>query len=377
MAKKTSEPYLSTYLHRKGGALGIPISGTFELTARCNFNCPMCYVHLQANDIQAHGMELSARQWIDLAQAARNEGMVFALLTGGEPFLRQDFFEIYSAMKKMGLLISINSNGSLLSGEIRRKLLEDPPFRINITLYGGCSETYRNMCGQNVFDQVVENIRALKEAGVDVRLNLSITPHNKHDLDRIFQIAQELDMHIKAATYMYPPIRVNGEQYGCGNRLSPEDAAAYAVQWDLLRFSHEEFAQRAENMRLLRADEVPDCSADLDEGVRCRAGYSSFWLTWNGNMLSCAMLPTPSATPLEVGFKAAWDQIREGVRQIRTPGACVVCPKRDVCGVCAAVCITETGSFSQVPTYMCRMTDEIIAATCRANEEREKTRNED
>ena len=53
-------------------------------------------------------------------------------------------------------MVSINSNGSMLSGEIRRKLLENPPVRMNISLYGGCADTYRNMCGQDAFDQVVE-----------------------------------------------------------------------------------------------------------------------------------------------------------------------------------------------------------------------------
>ena len=168
MQKRQSEPYLSTYLHRKGRKLGLPVGGNFELTARCNFNCPMCYVHLQQEDIDARGRELTAQQWIALAKEARDQGMVFALLTGGEPFVRKDFFEIYTAMKAMGLLIIINSNGSMISGEIRKKLIEDPPFRMNISLYGGCNETYRNMCGISAFDNVVGNIRALKEAGIDV-----------------------------------------------------------------------------------------------------------------------------------------------------------------------------------------------------------------
>jgi uncharacterized membrane protein YeiH len=58
MVSKRTEPFLATYLHNMGGKKGLPISGNFELTARCNFNCPMCYVHLQQEDIQAIGREL-------------------------------------------------------------------------------------------------------------------------------------------------------------------------------------------------------------------------------------------------------------------------------------------------------------------------------
>ena len=151
MEKKQTEPYISTYLHAKGSKLGLPIAGNFELTARCNFNCPMCYVHLTQNDGLAE-KELTAEQWIDIAQQARDQGMIFVLLTGGEPFIRKDFFEIYDAIKAMGLLVSINTNGSMLQGEIRRRLLENPPHRINISLYGGNPQTYRDMCGQDAFD---------------------------------------------------------------------------------------------------------------------------------------------------------------------------------------------------------------------------------
>ena len=250
MNKKSSEPYISTYLHSKGRKLGIPIAGNFELTARCNFNCPMCYVHLQQDDIDARGRELTAQQWIDLGRQAKDAGMMFLLLTGGEPFVRKDFFEIYDALKQMGLMISINSNGSMLKGEVLRRLLENPPHRINISLYGGSNETYKGMCGLNAFDTVVENIRALRQAGVEVRLNVSITPYNCKDIQRIYEISQELGVHVKASSYMYPAIRVHSD-YGCNDRLSPDDAAKYAVEWDSMRLSREEFNRKAQAMKTI------------------------------------------------------------------------------------------------------------------------------
>ena len=345
----SSEPYLATYLHARGGQLGLPIGGSFELTARCNFNCPMCYVHLK-QDVEPR--ELTAAQWISLAEQARDAGLVFALLTGGEPFIRKDFFEIYSAMKAMGLMVSINSNGSMLSGEIREKLLENPPYRMNISLYGGCAETYRNMCGQDAFDRVVENVRALKAGGVDVRLNVSITPYNREDVDKIFEISKELGVHVKGTSYMYPPIRSGG---GLGHRLSAQEAAEASVQWDLLRLPPEEFDRLAERMTQER-----ECAADLDEGVGCRAGSSSLWLTWDGRMLPCGMMPGEGAYPLKTGFQAAWQQIRQETRQIRMPHQCTVCKNRPFCCVCAAVTVTETGRFDGVPEYVCEMTEQII-----------------
>ncbi len=358
MEKIKTEPMLSTYLHAKGRHLGLPIGGNFELTARCNFHCPMCYVHLNGPDVADR--ELTAAQWIDLARQARDAGTVFALITGGEPFIRRDFFEIYSAMKAMGLMVSINTNGSLLRGRVLEQLLADPPFRVNISLYGGCEATYRSMCGQDAFAQVVAAIRALRTAGIDVRLNLSITPYNLEDLSDIFRISRELDVHIKGTSYMFPPIRVGDSIIG--SRLTAREAAQASVQWDGLRLSPEEFARRSQSMAALTAAPDRECPVETDEGVSCRAGSSSYWVTWDGRMLPCGMMPGPTAYPLETDFRTAWQYILEQTKAIRTPSQCAGCSKRGICPVCAASCVAETGSFDRAPEYLCQFTDGLIEA---------------
>jgi radical SAM protein with 4Fe4S-binding SPASM domain len=225
------------------------------------------------------------------------------------------------------------------------------------------------MCGQDVFETVTENIRALKEAGVDIRLNLSITPHNRQDIRKIYEISRELNVHIKASSYMYPPVRSGNR---ADARLSAEEAAKLSVEWDRLRFSPEEFAGRAESIRVMSLPEKRECSVDLDEGVSCRAGYSTFWITWDGRMLPCGMMPGPEAHPLKDGFDAAWEYIRTETRKLRLPKECAACTKREICAACAAVCVTETGRFDGVPEYMCRMTEEILEQTKRVAVERSK-----
>ena len=371
MPRKSSEPYLATYLHNKGRRLGLPIAGNFELTARCNFNCPMCYVHMSEEEVSKKGKELTAKHWIKIAEDAKNQGMVFVLLTGGEPFIRKDFFEIYGAMKKMGLLVSINSNASMLEGEILEKLLQDPPVRMNISLYGGCNETYEKMCGLPMYERVLKNILKLKEHGVSVSINLSITPYNCHDLEAIYDIVTRYEIPVRASSYMYPPARLEKELEGYGNRLSPEDSAKYSVKWDLLRFSEEEFEKRAEAIKNLVLVEPEECYIDSEEvfdGVKCRAGSSSFWMTWDGEMRPCGMMPGPTAYPLRDGFDKAWEDIKNATAQIKQPAKCVTCPKSEVCGACAAVCVSETGEFDGTPTYMCQRIDAIINQTVAACE---------
>ena len=86
----------------------------------------------------------------------------------------------------------------------------------------------------------------------------------------------------------------------------------------------------------------------------------------------CGMMPGPTAYPLEDGFDAAWDEIRSATASIRQPSKCSNCPKAEVCGVCAAVCVSETGSFDGVPEYMCQRTEEIIRQTAEVAEQLKK-----
>lgn len=358
----TTEPYLSRYLHHKAGQKGIPVMGNFELTPRCNFRCRMCYVHLTEEEARKRGSELSTEEWMEIAEEAKAQGMMFLLLTGGEPLLRHDFIPLYTALKKMGFLISINSNGSLVDGEALDCLRENPPYRMNITLYGGSNESYERLCGVPSFDRVIHNVDALCEAGIMVRLNASLTPYNRGELEKIYQIAEEKKLQIRATAYMNPPIRVNDQMAGTqSNRFSPEDAAKCTVKIDRLRYTQENFCRRAEGLLqgiLPPTDE--DCEGISGTKMRCRAGKSSFWMTWNGMMLPCGMLTTPAVDVRKVGFTAAWQNVRELTDEIRLPAECTICPHRKICSVCAAMCQSETGFFEKRPEYICRMTQALL-----------------
>ena len=123
-------------------------------------------------------------------------------------------------LKKMGLMVSINSNGSLINDDWIEFLKSEPPIRFNITLYGAGNEAYERLCGRPVFDKVVNNIRALKEIGIGVKLNVSLTRYNAEDMAKIYEIAEELGTPIQLATYMFPPIRRDEKLIGQNDRFS-------------------------------------------------------------------------------------------------------------------------------------------------------------
>lgn len=335
-SRNDGEPYLSRHLNARGCAFGLPISGTFELTARCNFNCRMCYVHLQKNPEELRTKELSVEQWLDIAKEARDAGMVFLLLTGGEPLLRPDFPELYEKLVKLGLMISINTNASLYNETIRELFKKYPPTRINVTLYGASEKTYQNLCGNAQFERVLTNIRQMKADGLSVRLNCSITPWNRADLAGIEKISQEIGLQVKASSYMYPPVRVEGNDTPAENRLTAVEAGEALAEWKSMHEPKEMFLRHVEGVKgYLNDTETktenssvesdPDlgaCSDPEEDCMRCRAARSSFWLKWDGEMLVCGTMGMPGVSVLKDGFSSAWEQIKKTGGQIHTPKEC-------------------------------------------------------
>lgn len=365
METGTTEPRLSTYLHARACRTGTPLAGNFELTARCNFNCKMCYVHLTAEEQQRRGRELTADQWLAIAEEARSRGMLFLLLTGGEPLIRKDFRYLLTELKKMGLLVSVNSNGSLIDRDWLDFFRHEPPFRFNITLYGGSEETYERLCGRPMYSRVTENIRALRQLGIGVKLNASMTPYNVADMEAIYGMARELEIPMQLATYMFPPIRRDEALVGCNDRFTACQAADYSVQWDRLRLEPEQFRQRAQAMKqgMALPSEDEDCQGTPGEGVMCRAGRSAFWINWQGGMTPCGMMTQPIFSVPEMGFARAWEETKAATEKIRLPGECAGCRLKEVCHACAAMCVTETGRFDVKPEYVCRMTHETVRRT--------------
>ena len=133
---------VSDHLYSKAAARRIPISGTFELTPLCNFACRMCYVRKTPEQVKAHDRPmLTYDDWLRIAREGREQGMLFLLLTGGEPLLWPRFWELYEKLVDMGMLVAINTNGSLIDDEAIERFKRRPPRRVNITLYGGCDGT--------------------------------------------------------------------------------------------------------------------------------------------------------------------------------------------------------------------------------------------
>lgn len=338
-------------LSLKCASAGVPVSGIFELTPRCNLKCRMCYVRMTPEEMAPIGRERTAKEWLELARQAREAGLLFLLLTGGEPTLRTDFPEIYEGLSQMGLSISINSNGTLFQREVREVLHRYPPAQVNVTLYGVSGEDYRELCGDSkAYDRMVNTLDWLRDEGILTHLNATMIPTNLQRWRLFEEFAGERELELRMTTYCFPPMR-RGEGKGY-ERLPAEVAGELAVRDICYREGEEAVRRRAAE---LAQPLLNSCKLDLGDPVQCMAGHSQFWVNWNGTMVPCGMLNSPASCPFEEGFLQAWEKLREMTAKIRLCPDCVTCPEKNTCMNCAAVTYTETGSFDGRPEYMCAM----------------------
>lgn len=367
------EPAITEFLHKKAAVMRIPLSGTFELTPVCNMDCKMCYIRMSKQQQQSIAPLRTAQEWIELAREAKEMGLLFLLLTGGEPFLHPEFKTIFQQLHEMGFVLMLNTNGTLIDEKTVQWLKQTPPNRINITLYGASDETYARLCGNpHGFTQATKALRMLRDAGISVRINCSLTPHNAEDAEAIYQFAKDEGFLVQGSAYMFPPLRRDESQVGRNDRFSPEEAAYHSAKIISLLNGDQYFLDLLEKGLPPIPAETEDCPdvASEGEGIRCRAGKCSFWITWKGEFMACGMLPEPNApNAFEVGFAKGWQYAKDFVDAIRLPAKCAECNARDNCKACAAMVYTESGNFHTVPEYRCNMTKAYPAACLKLKNE--------
>lgn len=358
---KSTEPAYLQYLFAKAKDKGRPISGTFEITSRCNFNCRMCYIH-RSNCEEVRRRELTTEEWKRIADELYDSGVLMLLITGGEPLIREDFRDIYIYAKEKGFSVSVNTNGSLINDEIVELFKEYPPARVSVSMYGVSPETYERVTGSAAgYEKATAGALALKKAGVQIRLSMSITPFNKDDIPAIFDWARDNEFPIQATSYMFPPARIGDTIERC----DPETAAANLVACEKARYPIEEYLRRAREIVNGKRPEDPfgEETDDIGERIRCRAGQSTFWITYEGEMTPCAMMPDPKISLRENSVEKAWEYIFRQSQEIILPPKCTKCAYRYICDACAASCRAETGSFAGVPEYQCRKAKEFYRLT--------------
>lgn len=354
---------ISKRLWDKAGKERIPLTGTFELLPMCNLSCKMCYVRKSWKEVQEKGGLLSAEYWLKVADEAVEQGLLYLLLTGGEPFMHGEFKKIMSGMLERGVQVSINTNGTLIDDEMAAWLNEHRPIRINLTLYGASEESYQKLCGDgSAYRKVLKAVELLKKYKLPLKFNTSLTKYNVDDMEKMMRFAADVDCPIEVAHYMFPPIRRDESMIGNNDRLSSEEAGYAKVRSDYLRGDEAWFDLQAKKYQCFQqlTTEVLECAGDKEpQEIGCRAGRCAFWIDWQGNMGNCGMYAATTVQLKEISFSEAWNRVVENTNKIKYSALCTNCPNHFLCHACIAMVYNECGDINGRPEYICKMTEAV------------------
>lgn len=347
----------------------VPLIGALELTARCNLSCQMCFVRREGSDPAIADGELDAAAWLDLARQALHEGTLFLLLTGGEPLLRPDFFEMYEPLSRMGFFLTLFTNATLVGAREAAIFAQRPPSKAVVTLYGATPETYGRVCGDpSAFSRAVEGVRRLVAAGVRTELRATLSRDNVGDVTALEDLSEELVgvRKLESNILLTPPVR-GACTRPVETRLSTEEVAArYRKDADCDAILAREAGDSMTVTTLSGA--IPREAISKVGAIAalppmfCAGGRGSFWIAWDGRMLPCALMDHPFSLPVREGFAPAWRRLTAETEHIPGAVACGHCAHRPYCSVCPGRLQAETGNFTTTAPYVCELAQRVHAA---------------
>ena len=305
----------------------VPYHGSFELTPLCNLDCKMCYVHLQDPSVK-HRM-LSGEQWISLIQQAIDEGMMEALLTGGEAMTHPAFWDIYMYLINHGIPTQVKTNGLLLNEDAISRFKDYPPYKLDISLYGCDSESYVAVTGVDAYEQVVSHIRMAIDAGLHIQIMITPSSYMSPWTERVLQLAKSFYVSVLVNDTLIDPHDNTGRKKADFNLTLEEELRIKEKRKELFSSGYStgdhEFFMKRRNRPMLS-----------DKGLYCDAGRSGFAVNWDGVMVPCLSFPRDvvCAYPLRDGFRQAWSEVNEGVKNYEVPKACHHCELNDKCHYC-------------------------------------------
>ncbi len=323
----------------------IPLMGSIEVTYRCNLRCVHCYLG-EYRSGQPGQKELSLSEIRLLLDQVADLGTLEILLTGGEPFVRPDFLDIYAHSKQKGLLVTIFTNGTLITPEIAAALGDLPPMNAEITLYGATQETYELVTGiPGSYARCRRGIDLLLQNGIRLGLKTVLMTHNEHELRAMKDLAVSL-----GTTFRFDPL-LNGGLDGSLNalplRLSPEKVVEAELNDPIRLEDQKSFFQK-------------NIGVDFDRRFmfQCGAGQTSFHIDPYGLLSPCLSARSHTYNLRQGNFLDAWTNFLVNVRALpaHSETICSDCKLAIVCNMCPGFAFEESGNPFQPVDYLCKVT---------------------
>lgn len=266
-------------LKSKLGGRRYPLSGQWELTCRCNLRCVMCYTDC-FNTIDKIQDELSLPEILRIMDEIHESGCLELCLTGGEPLARKDFLDVYAYAKQKGFLLTVFTNGTLLTEEIADYWVQDPPSMIEISFHGLTKESFEGITqGPWSYERCLRGIRLILERNLPLTLKTTGMKVNRDEV-----------LAIKRYVAQMSNGRRDKVQYKFGSDIRPrldgsEDVFQYQLpEQDVIAIEHADLEFRADRTRQDQFEE-----AMLRKGKeRCGGGRYKFHIDAYGQLQLCS-----------------------------------------------------------------------------------------
>jgi len=319
----------------------IPVSGSIELTKRCNLRCVHCY----NGGIDEKGRDdLPGEAWMNIIDQITEAGCIFLLITGGDPLIRPDFPELYLYARKKGLVVTVFTNGTLLNERAMNAFRESPPSLVEISLYGATEKTYETVTGvKGSFRRCMEGIEMLLKADIHIVLKTVILRENLDEFQEIRDFAKSRGLKFRSDPCISPAL--NGDLSPITHRPDPGKAViaelsdpAVCCMWrDFLKANSED--------------------THLKSLYACGAGKTSFHVSFSGVLKPCLMTDYFSYDLREGSFLEGWQKVIPRISEIPVPPGlkCRHCDKILLCGYCPASLELENGTGLRHSDYLCKV----------------------
>lgn len=326
------------------GDARFPLSGSIDLTSRCNLNCVHCYINQPPGSLEAIAAEMTTSQVVAILDQIAAAGTLFLLITGGEPLLRPDFSEIYQYARKKGLIITLFTNATMMTPKIIDMLLDAPPSQIEVTMYGGTEETYEAVTRiPGSFRRFTAGLDLIASSGIKFVLKSVVISLNKHDLQNMVALADSYGVELHYDGTIWP--RLDGNNDNFNYRLSIDD---------MLKLNHRD-PKRMEGW--IQTFENTNGLTLRDERIyHCGAGFRSFHIDSTGRINLCMMARQTSYDVLTTGFDAAWKKLGLEPKRLRTqPSSCLTCTASGLCAQCPGFSQLVYGDNESIVDYVCQL----------------------
>src|SRR2546426_3100771 len=175
----------------------VPMSALFELTFVCNHACSFCY------NSPTGQKEMTTQEVFEALQKLADFNILYLTLTGGEPLVRRDFFEIARVARELGFALRIYTNGFLIDEPMAKRIKEIAnPIEMEISIHGARPETHEKLtCVPGSLQRVLNAAKHLTALGIRVNLKCPITRENQEEVLDMYRLAQDLGVNI-----MFDPV---------------------------------------------------------------------------------------------------------------------------------------------------------------------------